>query len=102
MLTTFTVLIFYYIHSYFSLYSLPSSYAVRASAVSALAKFAARCEELRPSIIPLLTRCLDDDDDEVCTAGIEFVYRYVHTRVMRRHPLTPARRVPHCLLRFVL
>ena len=42
---------------------------VRASAVSALAKFAARCEELRPSIIPLLTRCLDDDDDEV--RGVE-------------------------------
>lgn len=38
---------------------------VRASAVSALAKFAARCEELRPSIVPLLQRCLDDDDDEV-------------------------------------
>jgi hypothetical protein len=33
--------------------------------VSALAKFAARCEDLRPSIVPLLQRCLDDDDDEV-------------------------------------
>jgi len=39
--------------------------AVRASAVAALAKFAARCEDLRPSILPLLARCLDDDDDEV-------------------------------------
>lgn len=38
---------------------------VRASAVSALAKFASRCEELRPQIIPLLQRCTDDDDDEV-------------------------------------
>lgn len=38
---------------------------VRASAVSALAKFAARCEDLRSQIIPLLQRCLDDDDDEV-------------------------------------
>jgi coatomer protein complex subunit gamma len=39
--------------------------AVRASAVSALAKFATRCEDLRPQIIPLLRRCTDDDDDEV-------------------------------------
>jgi coatomer subunit gamma len=38
---------------------------VRASAVSALAKFAARCEDLRPQILPLLRRCTDDDDDEV-------------------------------------
>ena len=38
---------------------------VRASAVSALAKFAQRCEDLRPQIIPLLRRCTDDDDDEV-------------------------------------
>lgn len=39
--------------------------AVRASAVSALAKFATRCEDLRPQIVPLLQRCTDDDDDEV-------------------------------------
>lgn len=38
---------------------------VRASAVTALAKFAARVPELRPSIVPLLARCVDDDDDEV-------------------------------------
>jgi len=38
---------------------------VRASAVSALAKFATRCEDLRPQILPLLRRCTDDDDDEV-------------------------------------
>lgn len=38
---------------------------VRASAVTALAKFATRVEELRPSIIPLLQRSLDDDDDDV-------------------------------------
>jgi Adaptin N terminal region/Coatomer gamma subunit appendage platform subdomain/Coatomer subunit gamma-1 C-terminal appendage platform len=38
---------------------------VRASAVTALAKFAARVEDLRPSILPLLARCVDDDDDEV-------------------------------------
>ena len=39
--------------------------AVRASAVSALAKFATACEDLRPQIVPLLQRCTDDDDDEV-------------------------------------
>jgi coatomer subunit gamma len=38
---------------------------VRASAVSALAKFATKCPDLQPSIVPLLQRCLDDDDDEV-------------------------------------
>lgn len=38
---------------------------VRASAVTALAKFASRVPELRPSIVPLLARCVDDDDDEV-------------------------------------
>jgi coatomer protein complex subunit gamma len=39
--------------------------AVRAAAVSALAKFAARIESLRPSVTVLLQRCLQDDDDEV-------------------------------------
>jgi coatomer subunit gamma len=39
--------------------------AVRASAVSALAKFATQCDDLRPQIIPLLQSCTDDDDDEV-------------------------------------
>jgi coatomer protein complex subunit gamma len=38
---------------------------VRASAVSALSKFAARVESLRPSVCVLLRRCLQDDDDEV-------------------------------------
>lgn len=38
---------------------------VRASAVTALAKFATRVPDLRESILPLLQRCLDDDDDEV-------------------------------------
>lgn len=38
---------------------------VRASAVSALIKFATRVPDLQPSIMPLLQRCLDDDDDEV-------------------------------------
>lgn len=38
---------------------------VRASAVSALAKFGARCPGLRPRIVTLLRRCLFDNDDEV-------------------------------------
>ncbi|XP_046334578.1 coatomer subunit gamma-2-like [Haliotis rufescens] len=39
--------------------------AVRAAAVSALAKFGGHCEELLPSCIVLLERCQLDSDDEV-------------------------------------
>jgi len=39
--------------------------SVRASAVSALAKFGVKLEALRPSIITLLKRCKFDNDDEV-------------------------------------
>ncbi|CAK9290192.1 unnamed protein product [Gordionus sp. m RMFG-2023] len=39
--------------------------AVRAAAVSALAKFALYCEDLRGSVKVLLERCLMDQDDEV-------------------------------------
>jgi len=38
--------------------------AVRAAAVSALAKFAARCPSLRTSVMTLLRRSLMDEDDE--------------------------------------
>lgn len=38
---------------------------VRASAVSALAKFGVQLSYLRPSVILLLQRCLHDNDDEV-------------------------------------
>ncbi len=38
--------------------------SVRAAAVSALAKFAASCPSLRPSIMTLLKRSLEDEDDE--------------------------------------
>lgn len=38
---------------------------VRAAAVSSLAKFGAQLESLRPSILSLLRRCLNDTDDEV-------------------------------------
>ncbi|XP_067931298.1 coatomer subunit gamma-2-like [Watersipora subatra] len=41
------------------------SAAVRAAAVTALAKFGAHCEELLDSIIVLLERCCMDTDDEV-------------------------------------
>ncbi|XP_054751910.2 coatomer subunit gamma-2-like [Lytechinus pictus] len=39
--------------------------AIRAAAVSSLAKFGAHCEELLPSIVVLLERSLLDSDDEV-------------------------------------
>jgi len=38
---------------------------IRAAAVSALARFGARCEELLPSILQLLQRSMTDGDDEV-------------------------------------
>jgi coatomer subunit gamma len=38
---------------------------IRAAAVSALAKFGANVPSLRPSLVTLLARCLEDDDDEV-------------------------------------
>ena len=38
---------------------------IRAAAVTVLCKFAAKCPSLRPSILPLLNRSLDDSDDEV-------------------------------------
>jgi len=38
---------------------------VRSAAVGALAKFGAQCEDLRPSVVVLLRRCLNDNDDEV-------------------------------------
>jgi hypothetical protein len=46
---------------------------VRASAVAALAKFATRCDDLRPQIVPLLQRCTDDDDDEVRDRAVMYL-----------------------------
>ena len=46
---------------------------VRASAVSALAKFGISIPSLRPSITVLLQRCLYDNDDEVRDRAIFFV-----------------------------
>jgi coatomer protein complex subunit gamma len=37
---------------------------IRAAAISALAKFAASCPSLRQSILTLLKKCLNDEDDE--------------------------------------
>uniref|UniRef100_H2YIZ1 Coatomer subunit gamma n=1 Tax=Ciona savignyi TaxID=51511 RepID=H2YIZ1_CIOSA len=39
--------------------------AVRAAAVSALARFGAQCDDLRESILSLLSRSMMDEDDEV-------------------------------------
>ncbi len=47
--------------------------AVRASAISALAKFGIQIHDLRPSIIVLLQRCLFDNDDEVRDRAVFFV-----------------------------
>tara|TARA_B110001452_G_C15234777_1_gene427535 strand:+ start:149 stop:2038 length:1890 start_codon:yes stop_codon:yes gene_type:complete len=46
---------------------------VRASAVSALAKFGIQLDYLRPSIVVLLQRCLYDNDDEVRDRATFFV-----------------------------
>lgn len=53
-----------YIRYIYNRVSLENAY-VRASAVSALAKFGIKLEHLRPSIIVLLKRCVHDNDDEV-------------------------------------
>eukprot|EP00246_Nothoceros_aenigmaticus_P011193 TRINITY_DN2969_c0_g2_i1.p1 TRINITY_DN2969_c0_g2~~TRINITY_DN2969_c0_g2_i1.p1 ORF type:complete len:897 (-),score=212.89 TRINITY_DN2969_c0_g2_i1:1516-4206(-) len=47
---------------------------VRASAVSALAKFGAVAEPLRPRILVLLRRCLYDNDDEVRDRATLYLY----------------------------
>lgn len=47
---------------------------VRASAVSALAKFGVVVESLRPRILVLLRRCLYDNDDEVCDVSFLRLY----------------------------
>ncbi len=47
------------------LYGMLQAATIRAAAVTALAKFGASVPSLRSSISILLTRCMDDDDDEV-------------------------------------
>jgi coatomer protein complex subunit gamma len=53
-----------YIRYIYNRISLESA-SVRAAAVSALSKFGAQLDTLRPSIIALLRRCTFDSDDEV-------------------------------------
>lgn len=61
--------------------------AVRASAVSALTKFAASCPSLRASILTLLQRSLVDEDDETrdrATLGVATL-----ETAMQSHPYVP-------------
>lgn len=59
-----------YIYNRVSLENAP----VRAAAVSALAKFGVKLESLRPSIVVLLKRCLNDTDDEVRDRATLYVH----------------------------
>lgn len=61
--------------------------AVRAAAVSSLAKFAAQCPSLRVSIMTLLRRCLDDEDDE--TRDRTTIITTVLEDAMENFPHTP-------------
>lgn len=54
---------------------------VRAAAVSALAKLGAKVEQLRPSIVVLLRRCLNDNDNEVrdrATVALQLLEHHSH------------------------
>ncbi len=61
--------------------------SVRAAAVSALAKFAASCPSLRPSIMTLLKRSLDDEDDE--TRDRTTIFVTVVEEAMEKFPYVP-------------
>ena len=52
---------------------------MRASAVSALAKFGVAVEELRPRILILLRRCLYDTDDEVLHILVFGIWNIIST-----------------------
>nr|CAB3232871.1 coatomer subunit gamma-2-like [Phallusia mammillata] len=60
--------------------------AVRAAAVSALARFGAQCDDLLPSILSLLSRSMMDEDDEVRDRATF----YYHTLSQKDKPLTSA------------
>jgi len=60
--------------------------AVRAAAVSALARFGAECEALLPSILALLSRSMMDEDDEVRDRATF----YYHTLQSREKALNSA------------
>jgi len=61
--------------------------AVRAAAISALGKFAARCPSLRSSITTLLNRSLEDEDDE--TRDRTVVVLTIVEKAMEEHPYVP-------------
>ena len=59
--------------------------SVRAAAVTALARFAVSVESLRPRILTLLTRCLDDSDDEVRDHAAFFLSVLEDERLQTQH-----------------
>jgi coatomer protein complex subunit gamma len=61
--------------------------AVRAAAIAALGKFAARCPSLRSSIATLLNRSLGDEDDE--TRDRTAIVLTIVERAMEEHPYIP-------------
>jgi coatomer protein complex subunit gamma len=61
--------------------------SVRAAAVSALAKFAASCPSLRPSLLTLLKRSLEDEDDE--TRDRTTIYVTIVEEAMEKNPYVP-------------
>jgi len=61
--------------------------AVRAAAVSALAKFAARCPSLRSSIMTLMRRSLIDEDDETRDRAAIIVALF--EEAMEKNPYVP-------------
>lgn len=61
--------------------------SVRAAAVSALVKFAAHCPSLRTSIVALLNRSLNDEDDE--TRDRAAIAIKVLEKAMAEHPYAP-------------
>ena len=59
---------------------------VRAAATTALAKFGVLLEELRPNIIVLLHRCMNDSDDEVRDRATLYLALMEHDiETARRH-----------------
>lgn len=61
--------------------------SVRAAAVSTLAKFAASCPSLRPSLVALMKRSLSDEDDE--TRDRTTIYVSIVEDAMEQYPVLP-------------
>ena len=60
---------------------------IRAAAVSSLSKFATQCPSLRSSLLPLLSRSLEDNDDEVRDRAIIAVE--ILKLAMKKNPYSP-------------